>query len=115
MRENGKAIYNCDYAGLKKQDWGYYTKVPGSAKVNLVVCNVPVSCRLKVVLPKGMQIREVTDVSGKKMLVEQLNNTTFEVLLQSDDVKWGMPFVLEMKLERMQNKKGKFVEMKALT
>lgn len=115
MKENGKAIYNCDYVELKKQDWGYYTRVIGSGNINLIVCNIPVSSRLKIILPKGMQVVSVSGTDGTEKQVEQLNNTTFEILLDGNELKEKKPFVLEMKIKSNQNKKAKFVEMEALT
>lgn len=48
MKTNHQSIYNCEYAGWEKQDWGYYTKESGDNKVYMIVFNVPVSKSLKV-------------------------------------------------------------------
>lgn len=57
MQANGHVIYNCDYAGWEKQDWGYYTKQKGSNTLNLVVFNVPVSGLLKIKAPAGTRFK----------------------------------------------------------
>lgn len=57
MQANGNVIYNCDYAGWEKQDWGYYTKQKGSNTLNLVVFNVPVSGLLKIKAPAGTRFK----------------------------------------------------------
>ncbi len=62
MRKNGQCVYGCDYAGLKKQDWGYYT-AKGST-VYMVVFNKPYTGFLEVQLPKGMRISTASLVGG---------------------------------------------------
>ncbi|WP_343307142.1 alpha-L-fucosidase [Chitinophaga niabensis] len=57
MQANGNVIYNCDYAGWEKQDWGYYTKQKGSNTLNLVVFNIPVSGLLKIKAPAGTRFK----------------------------------------------------------
>lgn len=57
MQANGNVIYNCDYAGWEKQDWGYYTKQKGSNTLNLIVFNVPVSGLLKIKAPAGTRFK----------------------------------------------------------
>jgi len=57
MQVNGNVIYNCDYAGWEKQDWGYYTKQKGSNTLNLIVFNVPISGLLKIKAPPGTRFK----------------------------------------------------------
>lgn len=115
MKINGSAIYNCDYAKLKKQDWGYYTRGIGSNKINMIVCNIPISKRLKIVLPKELRIAsKVSYKQGSELVVEQLNNSTYEILLGDNDLKQEMPFVLEFEVETSKNEKDKFIEVSAL-
>lgn len=57
MQKNGNVIYNCDYAGWEKQDWGYYTKQKGTNTLNLVVFNIPVSGLLKIKAPAGTRFK----------------------------------------------------------
>lgn len=64
MKTNGEAIYNCEYAGLDKQDWGYFTKKTGSNKLYMIVFNVPVSGAYRIKLPAKMGI-------GKAYLLTQ--------------------------------------------
>ncbi|NIG56745.1 alpha-L-fucosidase [Chitinophaga sp. Cy-1792] len=56
MKVNGEAIYGAGYAGFEKQDWGYFTRKTGTDTVYMVVCNVPVSGKLRVKLPAGKVI-----------------------------------------------------------
>lgn len=64
MKRNGEAIYGCDYAELKKQDWGYFTR--NSQYTYMVVFNMPFSGHLTVKVPKGKKILEAETLNGKK-------------------------------------------------
>ena len=58
MKVNQEAIYNCEYAGYSKQDWGYFTKKTGTDKVYMIVFNVPVSGALRIKTPPKTIIKK---------------------------------------------------------
>lgn len=62
MRINHEAIYDCGYAGLEKQDWGYMTKSKKTGKYYMVIFNVPVSRAIKIKMTPGMEINKVYDL-----------------------------------------------------
>lgn len=62
MKINREAIYDCDYAGLEKQDWGYITKSNKTGKYYLIVFNTPVSGSLRLKLLPGMGINKIYDL-----------------------------------------------------
>lgn len=64
MRINHEAIYDCGYAGLEKQDWGYVTKNRKTGKYYLIVFNVPVSGTLRIKLTPGMSVGKVYDLAN---------------------------------------------------
>ncbi|QNL50619.1 alpha-L-fucosidase [Olivibacter sp. SDN3] len=63
MKVNHEAIYDCEYAGLEKQDWGYITKSRKTGKYYLVVFNVPISGALKIKIAPGTGIAKVYDLT----------------------------------------------------
>lgn len=63
IKVNHEAIYDCGYADLEKQDWGYITKNRKTGKYYLVVFNVPISGALKIKLASGMGIGKVYDLA----------------------------------------------------
>ncbi len=66
MLVNGEAIYDCGYAGWEKQDWGYYTKQQNGDKVYMIVFNVPVSGKLKIKPPSGMELTRASLLTGSR-------------------------------------------------
>jgi len=74
MGRYGNAIWNCDYAGMKKEDWGYYTKQQGSNQLNMIVFNWPSSGLLKVRTPRGMVLDKAAfaDSNGNALKVEEI-------------------------------------------
>ena len=64
MQRNGECIYGCDYAGLQKQDWGYYTR-KGNI-VYMIIFNVPCSKLLDVKLRKGIKITGISTLDGSQ-------------------------------------------------
>lgn len=67
MKRNGEAIYACDYAGLEKQDWGYYTRGK-TGEIYMVVFNQPFSGKLIVKTLKGMSIIKAALVGSSEGL-----------------------------------------------
>ncbi len=57
MKVNGEAIYGGDYAGWKKQDWGYFIQKAGTNKVAyMVVFNQPFSNIARLQVPDKVKI-----------------------------------------------------------
>ncbi|MCL4637784.1 alpha-L-fucosidase [Olivibacter jilunii] len=63
MKVNHEAIYDCGYAGLEKQDWGYITKHRKTGKYYLIVFNIPVSGALRIKLAPGSDIASLYDLA----------------------------------------------------
>ena len=98
MKINGETIYGCDYAGLERQDWGYFTKKTGTDKIYMVVFNVPVSGELKVNLPQNLKITKqylltkpfeqlrITDYEKNKKIINLKNRVAtkpFVIVLET--------------------------------
>ncbi|MCH5598299.1 alpha-L-fucosidase [Niabella ginsengisoli] len=64
MKINHEAIYDCDYAGLEKQDWGYITRNNKTGKYYLIIFNPPVSGAVRLKLLPGMGIKKVYDLKN---------------------------------------------------
>ncbi|WP_119080472.1 alpha-L-fucosidase [Chitinophaga alhagiae] len=94
MQQNGPAIYDCDYAGWDKQDWGYFTKPRSGGRVNMVVFNIPVSGLLKVKVPAGTKIAKAT-LAGKSMKVEEIAKDQFFIHLPQQAYKMPPVIILE--------------------
>ncbi len=98
MKVNSPAIYGCGYAGLKKMDWGYYTRNMDTGKLFMVVCNVPVSGWLKVQLPKGKKIASANLLKdGTTLEIEKYDSDEFFIILK--DKQADRPFVISLNLE----------------
>ena len=95
MRSNGEAIYGCDYAGLPKMEWGFYTRKKDA--VYMVVFNQPYSGHLTISTPKG------TKVLGAEMLdgtpLKAVQSTTNEYSVTCPSPTPGEPYVVRLKLE----------------
>ncbi|QEM02589.1 alpha-L-fucosidase [Mucilaginibacter rubeus] len=104
MDTNSEAIYNGEYAGLVKQDWGYYVKKTGTNKIYMLVFNVPVSGALNVVLPSRTAISKVYDLGGPGLsyVPEEIGTSTYFIHLKQQTFK--RPFVLV--LETADNSKN---------
>jgi len=98
MKTNGAAIYGCGYAGLQKQDWGYFTRNGKSGKTYMVVCNVPVSGWLKVKVPRGKSVAGATRLdNGVPLDIEKFDGDEFYVVLKNKSA--DRPFVITLELK----------------
>ncbi|NWK54470.1 alpha-L-fucosidase [Verrucomicrobiaceae bacterium N1E253] len=103
MKTNSAAIYGSDYAGLKKQDWGYFTKNTKSGEVYMIVFNVPISYQLRVELPKHQTISKANMVGiGQELQLEKFDSNETFVLLPPKS--YTSPFVIRLELKA--NKKS---------
>lgn len=94
MKVNHEAIYNCEYAGLEKQDWGYFTKKTGTNKIHMIVCNVPVSGAYQVKLPTGKGISKAYLLTQpeERLRVEEIQSNAYFVHYKKTGA--DQPFVL---------------------
>jgi len=99
MRQNGESIYGCDYAGLKKQDWGYFTRKGN--QVYMVVFNAPYSGWLTVNVPKGYRIESAKMLNGGK--VRFVETTTREYNVAVPEKKPTEPFVIKLEVSEGAN------------
>lgn len=105
MKVNSEVIYNCDYAGWKKQDWGYFTKNKATGKVYMVVFNVPISGILKVQAPDDKTRISKTYLltnSSQQLAIKETTKNQFNIYLPAQSFK--EPFVIV--LETTENGKG---------
>lgn len=106
---NGVAVYGCGYAGLKKQDWGYYTAKGDT--VFMVVFNVPYSGRLDVVLKNKWKVAAATLLDGTNLKVNETDASAYNVVCPSPLPT--APFVIRLTIDRSAAPKG--VHREALT
>ena len=95
MRKYHEAIYDCGYAGLERQDWGYYTAPRGGGKVNLVVFNVPANGLLRVKLDRKFCVSEASFMAMKGK-IEILPSVNGEYFLRIPQRLYKEPFVIQM-------------------
>lgn len=106
MDKYGECIYGCDYAGLSKQDWGYYTRKQD--QVYMVVFNPPYSKQLRVQLPKGHQILEATLLNGEKVQVTETTRNEYNIGMPKEGAQ--EPFVIRLKLKVAEASNSKYRE-----
>lgn len=101
MKPNSEAIYNCGYAGLKKQDWGYFTQSPDPSKVNMVVFSQPISGKYRVTLPKGKTIKKAYLLSSpdKNLKIEEISPNDYFICPEKSINKQAYVIVLEISSE----------------
>lgn len=113
MDDNSSVIYNCGYAGLKKQSWGYFTKSNDSDDtVNMVVFNKPINGKYRVKLKKGSVIKRAYLLSKPKKPLNLEEIANGEYFIDGVKGKCKDPFVIIIELENKDSKKFK---QKALT
>ncbi|HVW61100.1 MAG TPA: alpha-L-fucosidase [Puia sp.] len=79
LKDNGEAVYHCDYAGWKKQDWGYYTKNTATGVLHAVVFNQPIDGLLKISTPDGVILKgcHKPGHSDQQLVVEEMTRGQF--------------------------------------
>ena len=101
MKKNGLCIYGCDYAGLEKQDWGYFTAKGDT--VFMVVFNKPYSGFLEVDVPKGVKLTSASLLDGGQAVeIRETASRTYNVAMPATDP--GEPFVIVLKTEKGKQK-----------
>lgn len=108
MDRNGNSIYKCGYAGLERQDWGYYTARKNCDTINMVVFNVPVNKALRVKLAPDMQIASAkfTGHSGKIRIEESVKG---EFFLHIPDRNYNGPFTIEIRVSPRDGKSNYYM------
>jgi len=94
MNTNKEAIYNGEYAGFAKQDWGYYIKKTGINKIYMLVFNVPVSGALKVVTPPHTVISKAYDLGNPAQNYLPEETGTFSCFIHLKQQAFKHPFVI---------------------
>jgi alpha-L-fucosidase len=111
MEVNSGAIYNCEYAGWEKQDWGYYTKKTGEDKVFMIVFNMPVSGNLKIKPAKNMVVDKayLLTVPNEALSMEKLDRGESFIHLPTAAYKQPIVIVLETRKgeEKSEEQKAK--------
>jgi hypothetical protein len=103
MRRYGQAIYACDYAGLAKQDWGYYTRGK-EGEVYMVVFNQPYSHRLIVTTPKGVTVKKAELLTtGEALKVVETTRNEYNVSTPAQEQ--GEPYVIRLQLQSKDGSK----------
>lgn len=108
MGKYGECIYGCGYAGLVKQDWGYYTRGKNGT-VYMIVFNVPLSGRMTVQVPKGVQIEEATLLHGGGK-VNVMETTRNEYNVNVPDKVFREPFVIRLQIRVSKENKDKYMD-----
>lgn len=103
MKLNGAAVYAGDYAGLVKQDWGYFTKNTTTGKYYAVVCYIPVSGALRVKLAKGQRLGSAT-LGGRKLTIKEIAANEYFIMLTP--MPYPQPPVVEFEVEGGQTGSG---------
>jgi alpha-L-fucosidase len=100
MQQNGDAIYNCGYAGWEKQDWGYYTINADGSKVYMIVCNIPVTGKLKVKPAQKMMIEKAyfNHIPQQLLPMEKLDYGAVYIELPAS-FKTHQPFVITLEIK----------------
>jgi len=96
MAKNGECIYGCDYAGLEKQDWGYFTR-KGDI-VYLAVFNKPYSDKLFVRMKKGSVMADVRMLDGTPLKFREIAADSYYINVPSPTP--SEPFVIKFRMEK---------------
>lgn len=108
MKKYGECVYGCGYAGLAKQDWGYYTRGKDDT-VYMIIFNVPLSGRMTVRVPKGVQIEEAVLLHGGGK-VDVMEATRNEYSVNMPDETVGEPFVIKLQMRVGQENRDKYMD-----
>ena len=106
MKRYGECVYGCGYAGLRKQDWGYYTAKDDT--LYMVVFNRPYSGMLNVVMPKGQSPQMACLLDGTPLRIEETASGEYHVAMPRKDP--GEPFVIRLKISRSGSTKRQYRE-----
>ena len=106
MSKYGQCIYGCDYAGLEKQDWGYFTKGK-QGEIYMVVFNQPYSQRLIVKTPKNTSIVKASVLTtGEEIKVTETAKNEYNVSVPMQNP--GEPYVIKLKMKYGKGTNGEY-------
>lgn len=106
MKRNGECIYGCDYAGLPKQDWGYFTQHGDSTY--MVIFNEPFSGGLTVKVNRGDVVKGATTLSGETLQVVETTQNEYRVSTPKN--KGSEPYVIRLKIEKKTKRGNQYRE-----
>lgn len=112
MKVNGEAIYNGDYAGWKKQDWGYYIKKEGTNKIYMVVCNQPISGIAKIQTPERVKIVKNYLLANPAQQVQIRETQKNQFNLYLPPVKITIPYIIVLEVENGSSVTGQYQDAK---
>lgn len=95
MKQYGECVYGCDYAGWKKQPWGYYTRKGDD--IYMAVFNLPYSRHLTVSTPKGTKVVKAKLVGGTDTKVTETARNEYNV--DVPETTPDGPFVIKLQIE----------------
>lgn len=106
MSKYGQCIYGCDYAGLEKQDWGYFTKGK-QGEIYMVVFNQPYSQRLIVKTPKNTSIVKASVLTtGEEIKVTETAKNEYNVSVPMQNP--GEPYVIKLQMKYGKGTNGEY-------
>ncbi len=97
MKVNNEAIYDCGYAEVEKQDWGYFTQNRSSGQTYMAVFNVPVNGKLKIKCPEKKKIGRVAPLSSPDdiLKIEKINKQEYYIILNDKILNTPKVFTVE--------------------
>jgi alpha-L-fucosidase len=112
MKVNGEAIYGGDYAGWKKQDWGYFIQNAGSSKVYMIVFNQPASGIAKIQLPEKVKITKnyLLETPDQSFPLKETQKNQFNLYLPA--VKKAAPYIIVLETEQGNGQNKEYQEAK---
>lgn len=107
MKVNSDAVYGGGYAGLERQDWGYYTKSSVTGKVYMVVFNVPINYSLLLKLPANTKIESAAMLGSREQYTpEEIAANQYFIHLKEKG--YNKPFVIELTLKQEKKSDNKY-------
>jgi alpha-L-fucosidase len=112
IKVNGEAIYGGDYAGWKKQDWGYYIKKEGTNKIYMIVCNQPLSGIAKIQTPEKVKIVKnyLLANPAQQLQIRETQKNQFNLYLPP--VKITTPYIIVLEVENSSSVSGQYQDAK---
>lgn len=112
MKTNSIAVYDTRYTGWEKQDWGYSTISNDGKKAYLIVFNIPISQKIRILTSKTKEIRNayLLSNSGQNLDINPLDYGYKEISLPKNN--YTQPFVIVLdivdgKAQAIQENKAK--------
>ena len=103
MKTNQEAVYNCGYAPLKKQDWGYFTKNRITGQLYMIIFNLPIDGKLKIEIGDDYFVESayLLDNNGLNQLdVEQVDKKLYSVFLEKNSTSLYTPITIKLNCKK---------------